>query len=141
LKKWISTADTENLQVLVHAIRDVENHTLLAIYETVINENGEKDRRFRVEYAQHLLKEDIHRFSDLGIVVSVQPYHAIDDGRWAEQVIGSERIKTTYAFKSLLDLGAPFVFGSDWPVAPASPILGIYAATTRRTLDDANPEG
>lgn len=141
LYRWILKADTENLQVAVHAIGDNANHTLLNIYEKVIEKNGPKDRRFRVEHAQHLLKSDIERFSKLGIVVSVQPYHAIDDGRWAEQAIGPDRIKTTYAFKSLLDADVTLAFGSDWPVAPASPIYGIYAAVTRRTLDGENPNG
>ncbi len=71
----------------------------------------------------------------------MHPYHAIDDGRWAEKRIGSERIKTTYAFNSLLDAGATLSFGSDWYVAPLSPIAGIYAAVTRRTLDGKNPNG
>ena len=71
----------------------------------------------------------------------MQPYHAIDDGRWAEDLIGPERIKTTYAFKSLLDAKTKLIFGSDWPVAPATPLDGIYAAVTRRTLDAKNPNG
>jgi len=71
----------------------------------------------------------------------MQPYHAIDDGRWAEKTIGPERIKTTYAFKSLFDSGAKVAFGSDWFVAPPIPLEGIYAAVTRRTLDGKNPEG
>jgi predicted amidohydrolase YtcJ len=95
----------------------------------------------RIEHAQHLLPEDIKRFAELGIIASMQPYHAIDDGRWAEKVIGSERIKSTYAFKSLLDAKATLVFGSDWSVAPAIPLYGIYAAVTRRTLDGKNPNG
>jgi predicted amidohydrolase YtcJ len=94
-----------------------------------------------VEHAQHLRREDIGRFGQLGVVASMQPYHAIDDGRWAEKRIGPERIKTTYAFRSLLDQGAILAFGSDWTVAPISPILGIYGAVTRRTLDGKNPKG
>jgi predicted amidohydrolase YtcJ len=70
----------------------------------------------------------------------MQPYHAIDDGRWAEQFIG-ERIRTTYAFRGLLDTKAALAFGSDWYVAPPTPLEGIYAAVTRRTLDDRNPGG
>ena len=81
------------------------------------------------------------RFAELDVIPSMQPYHTIDDGRWAVRAVGPERIKTTYAFKSLFDAGATVAFGSDWPVAPASPILGIYAAVTRRTIDDANPDG
>jgi predicted amidohydrolase YtcJ len=71
----------------------------------------------------------------------MQPYHAIDDGRWAEKAIGPARIQTTYAFRSLLDTQAVLAFGSDWYVAPPTPLEGIYAAVTRRTLDDRNPDG
>jgi hypothetical protein len=84
---------------------------------------------------------DIIRFGRLGLVAAVQPYHVIDDGRWAEKKIGPERIKTTYAFESLRRAGAVLAFSSDWTVAPLSPILGIYAAVTRRTLDGKNPGG
>lgn len=141
LYQWISDADKANLQVTVHAIGDSAIHELLDIYERIIAENGAKDRRLRIEHAQHLAKADIARFAKLGVIASVQPYHAIDDGRWAEEVIGPERIKTTYAFKSLLDAQTKLAFGSDWAVAPAAPLLGIYAAVTRRTLDDKNPNG
>jgi predicted amidohydrolase YtcJ len=84
---------------------------------------------------------DIARFGALGVIPSVQPYHAIDDGRWAERVIGPERIRTTYPFRAFLDAGARPAFGSDWFVAPPTPLEGIYAAVTRRTLDDKNPGG
>lgn len=141
LYKWISNADKKNLHVTVHAIGDSAIHALLDIYERIIQENGIKDRRLRIEHVQHLLPEDIRRFAQLGVIASMQPYHAIDDGRWAEKVIGTERIKTTYAFKSLLDAKATVVFGSDWAVAPAAPLQGIYAAVTRRTLDGKNPDG
>lgn len=141
LKTWITKADNKNLQITVHAIGDRANNTLLNTYETVIQSNGSKDRRFRIEHAQHLDQNDISRFSDLNVIASMQPYHAIDDGRWAEDLIGRERIKTTYAFKSLIDANSTLVFGSDWPVAPASPIYGIYAAVTRQTLDNRNPNG
>ena len=141
LKTWITEADKNNLQITVHAIGDKANNTLLNTYETVIQSNGKKDRRFRIEHAQHLDRKDIDRFSELNVIASMQPYHAIDDGRWAEDLIGPERIKTTYAFKSLLDANTTLVFGSDWPVVPASPLLGIYAAVTRKTLDHKNPNG
>ncbi len=141
LYKWISEADKANLHVMVHAIGDSANHTLLDIYERVIRENGERDRRFRIEHAQHLAPSDIPRFAQLGVLPSMQPYHAIDDGRWAEKYIGTERIQTTYAFHSLEKSKAMMTFGSDWAVAPASPIMGIYAAVTRRTLDDKNSGG
>ncbi|MBL7873611.1 MAG: amidohydrolase [Cyclobacteriaceae bacterium] len=141
LYQWVSNADKVGLHVMVHAIGDSAIHSLLDIYKRVEQENGKKDRRFRIEHAQHLAPADINRFAELGVIASMQPYHAIDDGRWAEQLIGPERIKTTYAFKSLLDSKAVVSFGSDWPVAPSTPLEGIYAAVTRSTLDDKNPDG
>ena len=136
-----SGADGAGLQVMVHAIGDRAIRTQLDIFERVAREHGARDRRFRIEHAQHLAPADIPRFAQLGVIASMQPYHAIDDGRWAERVIGHERAKTTYAFRSLLDDHARLAFGSDWPVAPATPLEGIYAALTRRTLDGANPDG
>src|SRR6185312_11536466 len=114
---------------------------ILGFYEKVEHEHGQRDRRFRIEHAQHLLASDISRFAQLRVIASMQPYHCIDDGRWAEKRIGPERAKTTYAFRSLLDAGTILAFGSDWDVAPMKPILGIYAATTRRTLDGKHPDG
>ncbi len=142
LYRWISGADRAGLHVMVHAIGDRANNLLLDIYERVQRENQERtDRRFRIEHAQHLAPADIPRFQQLGVIASMQPYHAIDDGRWAEKVIGAERSRGTYAFRSLLDAGAHLSFGSDWFVAPPTPLEGIYAAVTRRTLDDAHPNG
>ena len=141
LYEWISGADSAGLHVMVHAIGDSAVHTLLDVYERVIEENGPRDRRFRIEHAQHLAPTDIPRFASLGVIASMQPYHAIDDGRWAEDYLGSERIKTTYAFRSLADAGAVLAFGSDWAVAPADPLAGIRAAVYRRTLDGKNPDG
>jgi predicted amidohydrolase YtcJ len=141
LREWIGAADSVGLQVAVHAIGDRANALLLDIYDSVAKAHGPRDRRFRVEHAQHLRPSDIPRFNQLGVIASMQPYHAIDDGRWAEHRIGPERIKTTYAFRSLLDAGAHLSFGSDWTVAPLDPLLGIYAAVTRRTIDGKNPGG
>lgn len=141
LRAWITGADAAGLQLIVHAIGDKAIRDLLDIYYEVAAENGDRDRRFRMEHAQHIHPDDVPRFAIQNVIASMQPYHAIDDGRWAEGVIGAERSKTTYAFRSLLDDGAHVAFGSDWYVAPASPIEGIYAAVTRRTLDDKNPDG
>jgi predicted amidohydrolase YtcJ len=141
LRKWIGAADSAGLQVAVHAIGDRANGLILDIYDSLAKAHGPRDRRFRIEHAQHLRREDIGRIARSGVIASMQPYHAIDDGRWAEKRIGPERIKTTYAFRSLLDAGARLGFGSDWTVAPLDPILGIYAAVTRRTLDGKHPEG
>jgi len=141
LYRWIASADSAGLHLLVHAIGDSAIACLLNIYQRVAAENGPRDRRFRMEHAQHIDPADMHRFAQLGVIASMQPYHAIDDGRWAETYIGPERIRTTYAFRSLLDAGATLAFGSDWAVAPASPIQGIYAAVSRRTLDGRHPGG
>lgn len=141
LYRWTKSADAMGLQVMVHAIGDKAIHTILNVFEKVKEENGPRDRRFRIEHAQHIDPDDIPRFARLDVIASMQPYHAIDDGRWAEKVLGAERSKTTYAFRSLLDAKAKLVFGSDWFVAPPTPLEGIYAATTRRTLDDKNPGG
>ncbi|HKT59233.1 MAG TPA: amidohydrolase, partial [Gemmatimonadales bacterium] len=141
LRAWIGAADSAGLQVAVHAIGERANGLLLDIYDSVARAHGPRDRRFRVEHAQHLRPQDIDRIARMGVVASMQPYHAIDDGRWAEKRIGPERIKTTYAFRYLLDRHAHLAFGSDWTVAPIDPILGIYAAVTRRTLDGKHPEG
>lgn len=141
LKKLIKDADKARLQCSVHAIGDKANHLLLNYFEQVARDNGPRDRRFRIEHAQHIRPDDIARFAPLGVIASMQPYHAIDDGRWAEKRIGPVRIKTTYAFRSLLDAGAMLAFGSDWSVAPLSPILGIHGAVTRATIDGKNPKG
>lgn len=141
LKQHIKDADKAGLQCSIHAIGDKANNILLNYFEEVEKANGARDRRFRIEHAQHLSAGDIQRFAKLGVIASMQPYHAIDDGRWAEKRIGPVRIKAAYAFRSLLDSGATLVFGSDWFVAPLSPILGIHAAVTRQTIDGKNPNG
>jgi len=134
-------ANRAGLQVLIHAIGDRANDEILSIYEQVEKEYGDRDRRFRIEHAQHLRSADIPRFARHRIIASMQPYHAIDDGRWAEKRIGPERAKTTYAFRSLLDAGVTLALGTDWTVAPLNPLLTIYAAVTRRTLDGKHPQG
>jgi predicted amidohydrolase YtcJ len=141
MRAWVTGADAAGLQVNVHAIGDSAIRDLLDIYLDIAEAHGQRDRRFRIEHAQHIHPDDIERFAIQEIIASMQPYHAIDDGRWAGNVIGPERSKTTYAFRSLIDAGARVTFGSDWFVAPATPIEGIYAAVTRRTIDGANPGG
>jgi predicted amidohydrolase YtcJ len=141
MEKRIMEADRAGLQLAIHAIGDRANSLLLDMYEKAVAANGPRDRRWRVEHAQHLRPADIVRFGRLGLVAAVQPYHLVDDGRWAEGKIGPERARTTYAFRSLREAGAILAFGSDWTVAPLSPILGIYAAVTRRTLDGKKPGG
>jgi predicted amidohydrolase YtcJ len=141
LRAMMMGADAAGLQLNIHAIGDKAIRDLLDIFHDVSEENGQRDRRFRMEHAQHIYPDDVPRFAVQDVIASMQPYHAIDDGRWAEDVIGEERARTTYAFKSLIDAGAHVALGSDWYVAPADPLAGIYAAVTRRTLDGKNPDG
>lgn len=141
LKQNIKDADRAGLQCSVHAIGDRANNIALNYFEEVAKENGIRDRRFRIEHAQHLIPADVARFGKLGVIASMQPYHAVDDGRWANRRLGPVRAKSSYVFRSLLDGGATLAFGSDWYVAPLSPILGIHAAVTRQTIDGKNPGG
>ncbi len=141
MEKRLMAADQAGLQVAVHAIGDEANHIILDLFAKVKKNNGERDRRWRIEHVQHLILSDFERFEKLHVIASVQPYHAIDDGRWAEQKIGRERAQLAYAFHSLLQNGAVLACGSDWTVAPINPLTGIYAAVTRKTLDGKNPDG
>jgi len=141
MRQHIADADRAGLQIAVHAIGDKANHLILDMFAEAEKTNGPRDRRWRIEHAQHLRPDDIPRFARLHVIASMQPYHAIDDGRWAEGRIGPVRSRTTYAFRSLADAGVVLAFGSDWPVAPMEPIQGIYGAATRRTLDGKHPGG
>ncbi|MCK9407851.1 MAG: amidohydrolase, partial [Bacteroidetes bacterium] len=141
LERWATSADSARLQLRVHAIGDSANSLMLDMIERIVQKNPQWDRRFRIEHAQHIHPKDFQRFARLGVIASVQPYHAIDDGRWAVHRIGDKRCKTTYPFRSFLDNGVMMTFGSDWTVGPLNPLLGIYAAVTRRTIDGANPNG
>ncbi len=137
----VEGADKAGLQVMIHAIGDEANFRILEIYRQAGEKNGPRDRRFRIEHAQHLRATEIPRFGKQKVIASMQPYHEADDGRWCEKRIGPERAKGTYAFRSLLDTGAVLAFGSDWTVAPLNPLLGLKAAVTRQTLDGKHPNG
>ena len=135
------TADAAGLQICTHAIGDEGISTILDLYTDVVKAHGEADRRFRIEHAQHMAAKDFDRFAQLHVIASVQPYHAIDDGRFAESHIGHDRARRTYAFRTFLDHGVRLAFGTDWEVAPLDPLLTVYAAVTRATLDGKNPHG
>jgi hypothetical protein len=135
-----SGADKAQIQICIHAIGDRAIAEILDMYARLGGDNPAA-HRFRIEHAQHTRPQDFARFGKLGIIASMQPYHAIDDGRWAEKRLGHERAKWSYAWRSMINAGATVAFGSDWPVAPLSPILGIYAAVTRATLDGKHPDG
>jgi predicted amidohydrolase YtcJ len=134
-------ADAAGLQICAHAIGDAGISAILDIYTEIEKAHGQRDRRWRIEHAQHMAAKDFDRFAQLHVIASVQPYHAIDDGRWAEGRIGHDRASRTYAFRTFLDHGVRLALGTDWNVAPLNPMLGLYAATTRATLDGKNPKG
>ena len=137
----LMAADHAGLQLCMHAIGDAGISAILDLYGDVIRANGGRDRRLRIEHAQHIAAKDFDRFAAMKVIASVQPYHAIDDGRWAERRIGPDRIRTTYAFRTLIDKGVRLALGTDWTVAPLNPMLTLYAATTRATLDGKHPDG
>jgi predicted amidohydrolase YtcJ len=142
--RMAKAADAAGLQLAIHAIGDRAIHEILQVYADVKQANGPDPaggRRWRIEHVQHLKPADYDLFAQLGVIASMQPYHAIDDGRWVEKRIGHERAKSSYAWRSLLDHGAKLAFGTDWPVAPLNPLLGLYAAVTRATIDGKNPGG
>jgi predicted amidohydrolase YtcJ len=134
-------ADAAGLQICTHAIGDQGISIILDLYSEIVKAHGESDRRFRIEHAQHMAAKDFERFAQLHVIASVQPYHAIDDGRWAEGRIGHDRASRTYAFRTFLNHGVRLAFGTDWNVAPLNPMLSLYAAVTRATLDGKNPGG
>jgi predicted amidohydrolase YtcJ len=134
-------ADAAGLQLCTHAIGDQAISIILDLYSELIKAHGEDDRRLRIEHAQHMAAKDFDRFAQLHVIASMQPYHAIDDGRWAQARIGHDRASRTYAFRTFLDHGVRLAFGTDWDVAPLNPMLTLYAAVTRETLDGKNPQG
>lgn len=140
-KETISRIDKAGIQVAIHAIGDRANDWILDLYRGIEKENDPRDRRFRIEHAQHLTKEAIGRFVSQSVIPSMQPYHIIDDGVWANKRLRPEILKWSYALRSLLDAEASLSLGSDWTVATISPIEGIYAAVTRRTVDGKHPDG
>ncbi len=145
LERLALEADRAGIQLTVHAIGDEANGYLMDMLERIIEKNGDKDRRFRLVHAQVMTDRDIKRGGDMKIVAEVQPYHTSDDMRWMEERIGRERSRGAYAFRRLWDSGAIVSFGSDSPGTNASryylnPMLGLYAAVTRKTLS-GQPEG
>jgi predicted amidohydrolase YtcJ len=140
-RERMQRADAAGLQLCTHAIGDAGISTILDLYAGIAAQDGPRDRRWRIEHAQHMAAADFARFAALGVIASVQPYHAIDDGRWVEGRIGHDRSSRTYAFRTFLDHGVRLALGTDWPVAPLDPMLTLYAATTRATLDGKNPGG
>ncbi len=141
MRQKIQDADKAGLQIRIHAIGDRANAAILDHFKAVDTANGPSDRRFTIEHAQHVRMDDLKRFAGQKVVASMQPFHIIDDGRWAWKRLDENRLKGTYAFRTILDSGGVLAFGSDSPVAPLNPLWGVYGAVTRRTLDEKNPGG
>jgi predicted amidohydrolase YtcJ len=146
MERLLFIADSAGWWPMVHAIGDHAIDTLLTMYERVFRVNGPKERRWRVIHTQVIHDEAVAaRMKRLGVIAEVQPFHAIDDMRWMEERIG-KRSRWAYAFRTLEKAGVPLSFGSDWPGTNAAwytsnPIIGIYAATTRQTLEGKPAEG
>jgi predicted amidohydrolase YtcJ len=141
MRERMMKADAAGLQICTHAIGDQAISIILDLYSEIVKADGPRDRRLRIEHAQHMAAKDFDRFAQLHVIASVQPYQAIDDGRWAEERIGHDRASRTYAFRTFLNHGVRLAFGTDWDVAPLDPLFGIYAAVTRATLDGKHPNG
>jgi predicted amidohydrolase YtcJ len=137
----LMNADQAGLQLRVHAIGDQAISMILDMFAAIEKAHGYHDQRMTIEHAQHVAPKDFERFARLHVIASMQPYHAIDDGRWVEARIGQQRARSSYAWRTFLDHGVTLAFGTDWSVAPLDPILGLYAAVTRATLDGKNPQG
>ncbi|KAG2153894.1 amidohydrolase family-domain-containing protein [Suillus clintonianus] len=128
-------------QVNVHAIGDYANGVVLDTFETALKDVNVTALRPRLEHAQILTKTDMERVGKLGVIASIQPTHAISDMWFAEDRLGSERVKGLYAFRSLLDHGSRLAFGSDFPVEDMNPLSGFYAAITRLSPEGQSPSG
>ena len=141
LRNWITSADSAGLQIFMHAIGDKANDFVLETFNNAALKNKTTDRRGRIEHAQHLNNSLVEKFKQYKIIPSMQPYHLYDDGSFAFKRLDEQRLQGMYMFKSLLENNIPVCFGSDWTVAPMNPLLGIYAAVTRKTSDGHNENG
>jgi predicted amidohydrolase YtcJ len=129
----------KGFQMCTHAIGDSANRLILKIYASILK--GKNDRRWRIEHAQVISPEDMHYFGDNNIIPSVQPTHATSDMRWAGTRLGSQRLKTAYAYKELLDQNGWIPLGTDFPVENISPIFTFYAAVERKDLKGYPEDG
>jgi len=140
LREHLSRTLSCDLQAGIHAIGDAGNRQVLDAFAALAGQFPDNPGRHRIEHVQVLAPGDIPRLEQLGLIASMQPTHATSDMYWAQERLGPERLKGAYALRSLLDSGAQLAFGSDFPVEDVNPMLGIYAAVTRRDLKGW-PEG
>ena len=131
LERWTRDAVEHGFQVCIHAIGDRGNRTVLDVFERVLRDHPNGDRRLRDEHAQMLSASDLPRFKRLGVIPSMQPTHCTSDSDWAGERLGPERSALAYAWRSLIDSGVVIAGGSDFPVESPNPMLGIAAAVTR----------
>jgi predicted amidohydrolase YtcJ len=141
LERLVREADAAGDQLAVHAIGDRAGALVLDAFEKAVAANGPGERRFRIEHAQHVRAADLARYRALGVVASVQPSHCIDDMRFLEKHVGPSRLPDAYRWRSFFAAGVRLAFGTDWPVAPLDPRLGLYAAVTRERPEGGPPGG
>ena len=141
LKAMAIERDRLGFQLAFHAIGDKANRVALDTFESLLRVNPPRDRRDRIEHAQVVAPEDEARFGTLHVIASMQPSHETNDMRWAEQRLGPERSKGAYAWRSLQNAGARLAFGTDYDVEPITPLRGLYACTTRESIDGGPPGG
>lgn len=139
MRRVARVALKHGFQVGIHAIGDRGNVIAIDVLQDVLGE-GDEDRRFRIEHAQIIRRQDLNRMAASGIVASMQPTHATSDMRWVPDRIGESRLERAYPWRSALQKGVHLAFGSDFPVEKADPLLGLYAAVTRQDLEGW-PEG
>ncbi|HEV2881531.1 MAG TPA: amidohydrolase [Pyrinomonadaceae bacterium] len=167
LTRMIVERDAAGFQIALHAIGDRANRMALDGFQAAksnphdvgvalvadasvsraelkeMKREAEQDyalRRHRIEHSQVVAPTDFARFRDLGVIASMQPSHAISDKRWAQDRLGEYRVQGAYAWHMMRSFGVRVPFGTDWPVEPINPYLGLYAAVTRQSTE-GNPAG
>ena len=141
LKQMAIERDRAGFQLGFHAIGDRANRVALDTFAAVLEANGPRDRRDRVEHAQVVEAVDFTRFGKLNVIASMQPAHLLDDERWATDRLGPERSRGAYAWHTMERNGVPLAFGTDYPVVPINPLRGIYACVTRQLTDGMPKRG
>lgn len=139
---WLAENAAENgFQMAVHAIGDEGNNRTLSIYERALAPYPQQDHRWRIEHAQVVLPDYFDRAAKLGVISSVQSSHAVGDSGWAEDRVGPIRIRYAYAWRKMLNAGAPLILNSDLPGEPWEPMDTLYFAVTRNKLDNPTGDG
>jgi predicted amidohydrolase YtcJ len=155
LTSKVVALDQAGFQVTLHAIGDKANRMALNAYETAFKRaiiicpppkrpgsvKTLHGTRHRVEHAQVVAPSDFKRFAQFGIIASMQPSHAISDKRWAQDRLGEYRVLGAYSWHTFMAHGVHVPFGTDWPIEPISPYLGLYAAVTRQSIEGLPPGG